>query len=65
MRAMLQAISDSGRLEPALVAPFAHMILAALDELALVVARADDPEAALTEGRMATGELLRRLLAAG
>jgi AcrR family transcriptional regulator len=62
MRAMLQAISDSGRLEPALVAPFSHIILAALDELALVVARAEDPQAALAEGRSATEELLRRLL---
>jgi hypothetical protein len=40
------------------------MLLAALDELALVVARADDPQAALAEGRMAAEELLRRLIPA-
>jgi AcrR family transcriptional regulator len=61
-RAMVQAISDSGRLAPDLVGAFAHMILAALDEIALVIARAEDPEAAMANGRMAVRELLRRLL---
>src|SRR5262249_28723341 len=36
MRAMLQAVSDGGRLPAELVDPFAHMILAALDEITLV-----------------------------
>src|ERR1700739_949461 len=66
MRAMLQAVSDSGRPppaagappRPALVAPFSHMILAALDEIALVVARAPDSGAAVAEGRLAVEELL-------
>jgi AcrR family transcriptional regulator len=62
LRAMLQAVSDSGRLPSALVNPFAHMILAALDEIVLVVARADDPTAAVAEGRMAVEALLDRLL---
>jgi AcrR family transcriptional regulator len=62
MRAMLQAVSDSGRLPSELVEPFSHMILAALDEFALVVARAPDPRAAVAEGRQAVEELLRRLL---
>jgi AcrR family transcriptional regulator len=62
MRAMLQAISDSGHLTPELVDSFAHMILAALDEIALVIARADNPAAAMAEGRVAVHELLRRLL---
>jgi AcrR family transcriptional regulator len=62
MKAMLQAVSDSGRLPPALVDPFSHMILAALDEIALVVARAPDSGAAVAEGRLAVEELLRRLL---
>jgi AcrR family transcriptional regulator len=62
LRATLQAVSDSGRLPSALVNPFSHMILAALDEIVLVVARADDPVAAVAEGRMAVEELLRRLL---
>ncbi len=62
LRAMLQAVSDSGRLPSALVNPFSHMILAALDEIVLVVARADDPVAAVPEGRMAVEALLDRLL---
>ncbi len=62
LRVMLQAVSDSGRLPSALVNPFSHMILAALDEIVLVVARADDPAAAVAEGRMAVEALLDRLL---
>ena len=62
MRVMLQAISDSGRLPAELVAPFSHMILAALDEIVLVIARAPDSKAAVTEGRMAVQALLDRLL---
>ena len=62
MRAMLQAVS--GHRPPAgeLVDPFAHMILAALDEAAMVVARAPDSRAAVAEGRQAVEEFLRRLL---
>jgi len=62
MRAMLQAVSDSGRLPAGLVDPFSHMILAGLDEIALVVARAGDPGAAVAEGSAAVEELLSRLL---
>jgi AcrR family transcriptional regulator len=62
MRMMLQAVSDSGRLASELVVPFAHMILAALDEITLVIARAADPAAAVAEGRAAVEEMLRRLL---
>jgi AcrR family transcriptional regulator len=61
-RTLLQAVADSGRLTPHLVDAFAHMILAAIDEMAIVIARAGDPEAALAEGRVAVEELLRRLL---
>jgi hypothetical protein len=62
MKAMLQAVSDSGRLPSDLVDPFAHMILAALDEFALVVARAPDSKTAVAKGRRAVEELLDRLL---
>ncbi len=62
MQVMLQAISDSGRLPQELVEPFSHMILAALDETAMVVARAPDTRAAVAEGRQAVEELLNRLL---
>lgn len=62
LRAMLQAVSDSGRLPPDLVGPFAHMIMAALDEISLVTARAADAGAAVAEGRMAVEAFLDRLL---
>jgi len=62
LRALLQAVSDSGRLPAELVAPFSHMILAALDEIVLVVARSTDSTAAVAEGRMAVTALLDRLL---
>jgi hypothetical protein len=61
-RALLQAVADAGHLSPHLVSAFAHMILAAIDEMAIVIARADDPQAALAEGRVAVEELLRRLI---
>ena len=62
MRHMLQAVSDTGRLPGDLVGPFAHMILAALDEAALVVARAPDSRVAVAEERQAVEEFLARLL---
>jgi len=62
MRAMLQAVSDEGQLSPALVNSFAHIVLASLDEIALMIAQAEDPAAAMTEGRTAVEELLRRLI---
>jgi AcrR family transcriptional regulator len=62
MRDMLQAVADTGRLPGELVGPFAHMILAALDEAALVVARAPDSRAAVAEERQAVEEFLARLL---
>ena len=61
-RALLQSLADAGKFTPRLVNAFAHMMLAALDEIALVIARAADPEAAMTEGRLAVEEMLRRLL---
>jgi AcrR family transcriptional regulator len=62
MRAMLQEVSDSGGLPQELVEPFSHMILAAIDEAAMVVARAPDSRTAVAEGRQAVEELLSRLL---
>jgi AcrR family transcriptional regulator len=62
MRAMLQAVSDTGRLPGEVVEPFAHMILAAIDEAALVVARAPDSRVAVVEGRQAVEEFIDRLL---
>lgn len=62
MKALLAEVSQEGLLAPDLVDPFASMILGALDEMALVVARAADPAAALPGARAAVEELLRRVL---
>jgi AcrR family transcriptional regulator len=62
VRAILHAVAAEGRLAPELVGPFAHMILAALDEMTLVIARAEHPAKAMSEGRAAVEELLRRVV---
>jgi|GraSoiStandDraft_4_1057263.scaffolds.fasta_scaffold296330_2 AcrR family transcriptional regulator len=49
VEAALQAGVDSGKVTPVAVKPLAHVLLGALDEAAMVVARADDPEAAREE----------------
>jgi hypothetical protein len=41
---------------------FAHIVLAAANEVAMMIARADDPAAALTAGESAFAEFLDRLL---
>jgi hypothetical protein len=43
--AALRAAIDAGEIPPQPVRPLAHLVLGALDEAALVVARAEDPEA--------------------
>jgi AcrR family transcriptional regulator len=62
MRTMLQAVADEGHLDPGLVNSFAHILMASLDEIALMIAQADDKAAAMAEGRHAVEELLRRLI---
>jgi AcrR family transcriptional regulator len=62
LRDLIKPLSDAGHFAPGLIDSFARMIMAALDEMAVVIARSQDPEAALTERRMAVSELLRRLL---
>ena len=63
LRLAMQAVADDGRIDAALVDPFAHMLLAALNELALMVARADDTATAQRQAEVAVDELLTRLLA--
>jgi hypothetical protein len=62
IRAVLQAVADDGGLRPDLVEPLAHVLIAAIDEVALFVAQSDDPQAAMRSGSDAIDELLRRLL---
>jgi AcrR family transcriptional regulator len=63
IRGLLAAAAEFGRLPAEHVDAFAHIVLAALNELALVIARADDPARALVAGESAVEEFLDRLLA--
>ena len=61
IRLVLQAIAEQGRLRPDLVDALAHVLLASVNEVALLVARSDDRDAAMESGADAVDELLRRL----
>jgi AcrR family transcriptional regulator len=63
LRLPLRRLAAAGRFDPTLVDGFAHMLLAALGEVALVAARADDGVAATREAQRAIDALLERLLA--
>ena len=58
VEAALGAAMDAGALERQPVRPLAHLLVSALDEAGLMVARADDVEATRAE----LGAMLRRLL---
>jgi hypothetical protein len=45
IEASLQAAIDAGAIAPQPVRPLAHVLMGALDESAMLVARAEDPEA--------------------
>jgi AcrR family transcriptional regulator len=60
--ALAESLPQS-RLDPVSLDVLAHMLLAALNELAFVIARAEDPEAAAQAGEAAVVDLLGRLLA--
>jgi AcrR family transcriptional regulator len=62
-RAWLTYAADQGRIDPSLVDVFAHIVLATLNEVAMMIARAADPAAALAAGESAITEFLDRLLA--
>ena len=62
VRRNLQLIADAGRLPADDVDVLAHMVLASVSEAALLIARADDPRAALAKGQAAVDTLLDRLV---
>ena len=62
IRAALTYAADAGSIERRHVDVFAHMVLAAANEAAMMIARADDPAAALGAGESAFAEFLDRLL---
>src|SRR6516164_8954504 len=61
VRAVLQIIADEGKMRPELVGTLAHVLLASVNEVALLVARSDDKEAAMRAGADTIDELLQRL----
>ena len=63
VKAAVAAISAQGRVKPELVDVVAHMVLAALLEVALLVARSDEGRLAIRRGQDAIDELLTALLA--
>jgi AcrR family transcriptional regulator len=62
IRMVLEAAAGQAQLRPELADTLAHVLLASVNEVALLVARADDPQAAMRAGEDAIDELLRRLL---
>jgi AcrR family transcriptional regulator len=62
LRAGLQRIADERRLPTEDTDMLAHMLLASVNEAALLIARADDPGAALARGQAAVDALLDRLV---
>jgi AcrR family transcriptional regulator len=63
VKAAIAAIAADGRVKPELVDVMAHMVLAALLEVALLVARADEGRMAIRRGQEAIDELLTALFA--
>jgi len=62
IRMVVQAAAPQAHLRPELADTLAHVLLASVNEVALLVARSDDPAAAMADGEDAIDELLRRLL---
>ena len=62
IRAALDYAAEAGRIEGRHVGSFAHIVLAAANETAMKIARADDTAAALSAGESAFADFLDRLL---
>jgi AcrR family transcriptional regulator len=62
VRRNLELIAADGRLPEADVDLLAHMVLASVNEAALMIAGADDPRAALEKGQAAVDTLIDRLV---
>jgi AcrR family transcriptional regulator len=63
IKAAIATIAADGRVKPELVDVMAHVVLAALLEVALLVARADEGRLAIRRGQEAIDELLTALFA--
>jgi len=63
LKAALEPAAAEAGLKAEVVDAFAHMLLASLSELALMIAQAEDAARALANGKAALRELLARMLA--
>jgi hypothetical protein len=64
IRAALAYAAEAGSIERRHVDVFAHIVQAAINEVALMIARADHPAAAASAGESAVADFLDRLLSA-
>jgi phage shock protein PspC (stress-responsive transcriptional regulator) len=64
VKGVLASIAEQGDLDPALIDVFSHVILASINEIALLVARSDQPGREAQLGADAIDEVLSRLLGA-
>ena len=62
IRAALTYAAEAGSIEPRHVDAFAHIVLAAANEVTMMIARADDPDATLSAEESAFTGFLDRLL---
>ncbi|MEA5361382.1 TetR/AcrR family transcriptional regulator [Amycolatopsis sp., V23-08] len=62
IKALLRRVAADGRIPVPRVDFYAHVLLAGVNEIAMLVARAEDHAAAAADAAEATGELLDRLL---
>ena len=62
IRTMLAYAAEAGHIDPRHVDTFAHILLAAANEVTMMIARSDDPAAALSAEESAFMEFLDRLL---
>jgi hypothetical protein len=64
LKAGMKLLASCGQFPDEMVDLYAHILLASLFEVAFLIARASDPEAARVTGRKALNSLLDRLLGA-
>ena len=62
LKTALQAATSERHLEPEVLEVLAHALLAALIEVALVIARSERPEAAMAAAETAIHELIGKLI---
>ncbi|HEX4244694.1 MAG TPA: TetR/AcrR family transcriptional regulator, partial [Acidimicrobiales bacterium] len=64
IKIVLAAIAEQGDLDPSLIDIFSHVILASINEIALIIARSDQPDQEARQGADAIDEVLTRLIGA-